>query len=184
MNPSCKLIILDRDGVINQDSDAFIKSPDEWIPLPGSLEAIARINHAGWTVAVASNQSGLARGLFDEDTLHAMHQKMHALLADLGGHVDYLVYCPHGPDDISTCRKPLPGMYQEIAAHFGCDLRGIPIIGDSLRDLQAAVAVSAQPILVRTGKGERTLAAGGIPEATPVFGDLAAAVEALLDGRI
>jgi D-glycero-D-manno-heptose 1,7-bisphosphate phosphatase len=138
-----KLVILDRDGVINQDSDAFIKSPDEWIPLPGSLEAIARLNHAGWTVAVASNQSGLSRGLFDEDTLHAMHQKMHTLLAALDGHVDYLVYCPHGPDDVSNCRKPLPGMYQEIATHFGCDLCGVPIVGDSLRDLEAAVAVHA-----------------------------------------
>jgi len=184
MSHGTKLVILDRDGVINQDSDAFIKSPDEWIPLTGSLEAIARLNHAGRTVAVASNQSGLARGLFDEDTLHAMHQKMHALLAAHGGRVDYLVYCPHGPNEESPCRKPLPGMYEEIAAHFGCSLHGVPVIGDSLRDLEAAVAVSAQPILVRTGKGERTLAAGGMPEATPVFTDLAAAVEALLDNRI
>jgi D-glycero-D-manno-heptose 1,7-bisphosphate phosphatase len=180
MTDCVKLVILDRDGVINQDSDEFIKSVDEWIPLPGSLEAIARLNHAGWTVAVASNQSGLSRGLFDEATLNAMHQKMHALLADVGGHVDYLVYCPHGPEDISTCRKPLPGMYEEIATHFGCNLTGVPIIGDSLRDLEAAVAVHAQPILVRTGKGKRTLAKGGLPKNTPVFDDLAEAVEALL----
>lgn len=175
-----KLIILDRDGVINQDSDDFIKSVDEWIPLPGSLEAMARLTQAGWTVAVASNQSGLARGLFSEATLHAMHQKMHDLLAALGGRVDNLVYCPHGPDEISTCRKPLPGMYEEIAAHFGCSLQGVPVVGDSLRDLQAAVAVHARPILVRTGKGERTLAAGALPEETTVYADLASAVESLL----
>jgi D-glycero-D-manno-heptose 1,7-bisphosphate phosphatase len=174
------LIILDRDGVINQDSDDFIKSVDEWIPLPGSLEAMARLTQAGWTVAVATNQSGLARGLYDEATLHAMHAKMRDLLAAHGGRVDYLVYCPHGPDEVSTCRKPLPGMYEEIAAHFGCSLHGVPVIGDSLRDLQAAVAVQARPILVRSGKGERTLAAGGIPQAPPVFDDLAAAVDALL----
>jgi len=180
MKPCSKLVILDRDGVINQDSDDFIKSVDEWIPLPGSLEAMARLTQAGWTVTVATNQSGLARGLYTEDALHAMHQKMHTLLAALGGRVDYLVYCPHGPDEISTCRKPQPGMYEEIAAHFGCSLQGVPVIGDSLRDLEAAIAVNARPILVRTGKGERTLAKGGIPDNTPVFDDLAAAVGALL----
>ena len=180
MNPCSKLIILDRDGVINQDSDDFIKSVDEWIPLPGSLEAMTRLTQAGWTVTVATNQSGLARGLYDEATLEAMHAKMRDLLAALGGRVDYLAYCPHGPNDESTCRKPLPGMYNDIAAHFGCTLNDVPVIGDSLRDLQAAVAVQARPILVRTGKGERTLAAGGLPEATPVFDDLAAAVNALL----
>jgi len=109
-----------------------------------------------------------------------MHQKMRDLLAAHGGRVDYLVYCPHEPNEASTCRKPLPGMYEEIAAHFACSLKSVPVIGDSLRDLQAAVTVDARPILVRTGKGERTLAAGGIPQATPVFDDLAAAVNALL----
>lgn len=180
MKPYRKLVILDRDGVINHDSDDFIKSVDEWIPLPGSLEAMARLTQAGWIVSVATNQSGLARGLYDEAALEAMHQKMRDLLAAHGGRVDYLAYCPHGPNEESTCRKPLPGMYEEIAAHFACSLNGVPVIGDSLRDLQAAVAVNAQPILVRTGKGERTLAAGGIPEATPVFDDLAAAVDHLL----
>jgi len=184
MKPCSKLVILDRDGVINHDSDDFIKSVDEWIPLPGSLEAMARLTQAGWTVTVATNQSGLARGLYDEAALEAMHQKMRDLLAAHGGRVDYLVYCPHGPNEESTCRKPLPGMYIEIAAHFACSLNGVPVIGDSLRDLEAAVAVSAQPILVRTGKGERTLTKGGLPENTPVFDDLAAAVEALLDNRI
>lgn len=180
MKPCSKLVILDRDGVINHDSDDFIKSVDEWIPLPGSLEAMTRLTQAGWTVTVATNQSGLARGLYDEATLEAMHAKMRDLLAALGGRVDYLAYCPHGPNDESTCRKPLPGMYNDIAAHFGCTLNDVPVIGDSLRDLQAAVAVQARPILVRTGKGEHTLAAGGLPEATPVFDDLAAAVNALL----
>jgi len=180
MKPCSKLVILDRDGVINHDSDDFIKSVDEWIPLPGSLEAMARLTQAGWTVTVATNQSGLARGLYDEAALEAMHQKMGDLLAAQGGRVDYLVYCPHGPNEESNCRKPLPGMYEEIAAHFACSLNGVPVIGDSLRDLQAAVAVNAQPILVRTGKGERSLAAGGIPEATLVFDDLSAAVDLLL----
>ncbi|MEW5838897.1 MAG: D-glycero-beta-D-manno-heptose 1,7-bisphosphate 7-phosphatase [Pseudomonadota bacterium] len=175
-----KLIILDRDGVINHDSDDFIKSVDEWIPLPGSLEAMARLTQAGWIVTVASNQSGLARGLFSEATLHAMHQKMHDLLAALGGRVDYLSYCPHGPDEPSACRKPMPGMYEEIAAHFGCSLQNVPVVGDSLRDLQAAVAVGARPMLVRSGKGERTLAAGALPEGTQVYADLASAVESLL----
>ncbi len=175
-----KLIILDRDGVINYDSDDFIKSVDEWIPLPGSLEAMARLTQAGWTVTVASNQSGLARGLFSEATLHAMHQKMRDLLAALGGRVDDLRYCPHGPDEISSCRKPLPGMYEEIAAHFGCSLQDVPVVGDSLRDLQAAVAVHARPILVRTGKGERTLAAGGVPKGVLLCNDLEHVVQTLL----
>ena len=182
MKPCSKLVILDRDGVINHDSDDFIKSVDEWIPLPGSLEAMARLTQAGWTVTVATNQSGLARGLYTEDTLHAMHQKMHTLLATLGGRVDYLVYCPHGPDEPSDCRKPQPGMYEAIAAHFGCSLNGTPVIGDSLRDLEAAIAVNARPMLVRTGKGERTLSKGGLPDNTPVFDDLAAAVDSLLHG--
>ena len=178
--PCRKLVILDRDGVINYDSDDFIKSVDEWIPLPGSLEAMALLTQAGWTVTVATNQSGIARGLYDEATLHAMHQKMRDMLAKLGGRLDYLAYCPHGPNEASTCRKPLPGMYIDIAAHFGCSLVGVPVIGDSLRDLQAAVAVDAQPILVRTGKGERTLVAGAFPAEWGVFDDLAAAVNALL----
>ncbi|MGK0673525.1 MAG: D-glycero-beta-D-manno-heptose 1,7-bisphosphate 7-phosphatase [Halothiobacillaceae bacterium] len=175
-----RLVILDRDGVVNEDSDDFIKSPDEWVPLPGSIEAIARLKQAGWTVGIATNQSGLARGLFDLATLHAMHDKLAGLLAEHGAMVDYIAFCPHGPDANCRCRKPLPGMYEEIAEHFGCSLLGVPVIGDSLRDLEAAVAVRARPILVRTGKGERTLAQGGLPEDTWVFDDLAQAVEALL----
>lgn len=171
-----KLIILDRDGVINEDSDAFIKSPEEWMPIPGSLEAIAQLNRVGFTVAVASNQSGLARGLFDQATLEAMHEKFNKLLAEKGGEVATIKYCPHAPDDGCDCRKPEPGLLHQIANELNSDLKAVPIIGDSLRDLQAAEAVGAQPVLVCTGKGEATLAAGNLPEGTHVYSDLAAAV--------
>jgi len=152
-----KLIILDRDGVINQDSDDFIKSPDEFIPLPGSLNAIAQLNKAGYTVAVATNQSGIARGYYSIDTLKKMHGKLANLLAKQGGHIDYITYCPHGPDENCTCRKPKPGMYLTIAQHFNTELTNVPVVGDSLRDLQAALAVDATPYLVKTGKGQKTL---------------------------
>ncbi|MEW5822869.1 MAG: D-glycero-beta-D-manno-heptose 1,7-bisphosphate 7-phosphatase [Pseudomonadota bacterium] len=175
-----RLVILDRDGVINQDSDAYIKSVDEWIPLPGAIDAIARLKHAGWTVAVATNQSGLARGYFDEATLHAMHDKLAALLAERNASLDYIAWCPHGPDTVCRCRKPEPGLYEEIAGHFGVTLAGVPVIGDSTRDLTAAVRVAATPLLVLTGKGERSLEAGGLPPGTRVYPDLAAAVDALL----
>ncbi len=174
-----KLIILDRDGVINRDSDDFIKSPDEWVPIPGSLAAIARLNRAGYTVAVATNQSGIARGYYDLETLEAMHEKFAQLLAEEGGRVELIEFCPHGPDDDCDCRKPLPGMYRRIAERFGVGLAGVPVVGDSLRDLQAAQAVDARPILVRTGKGERTLAKGVGLEGIPVFADLAAVAEML-----
>ena len=181
--PGIKLVILDRDGVINQDSDDFIKSVDEWVPLPGSIEAIVRLKQAGWTVAIATNQSGIARGLYDEASMHAMHDKLAQLLAEHGVAVDYIAFCPHEPGSDCRCRKPLPGMYEEIAAHFNCALNGVPVIGDSLRDLEAAIAVHACPILVRTGKGERTLAKGNLPFDAPVFDDLAGAVEGLLGKR-
>ncbi len=150
------LVILDRDGVINRDSDEFVKGADEWVPLPGSIETIANLSSAGYTIAVASNQSGLARGLFNEDALAAMHDKLRELVAAAGGCVDHIVVCPHGPDDNCDCRKPKPGMYLQIAAHFGVGLRGVPVIGDSLRDLEAAIAAGAQPLLVRTGNGTTT----------------------------
>lgn len=179
---SMKLIILDRDGVINKDSDAYIKSPDEFIPLPGSLEAIARLKQAGYTIAVATNQSGIARGYYDETTLAAMHEKLAHLLDEKGGGVDYIAYCPHGPDDNCTCRKPLPGLLYEIRDHFKTDLTDVPMIGDSLRDIQAARTVGGYPILVKTGKGENTLAKVS-DELTdvPVYSDLATAVDALLN---
>lgn len=175
-----KLIILDRDGVINQDSDTYIKSVDEFIPLPGSLEAIARLKQAGYTIAIATNQSGIARGYYDEATLAAMHDKLAHLLDEQGGEIDYIAYCPHGPNDDCDCRKPLPGLLTEIGSHFNVELADVPIIGDSLRDIQAARAVGAFPILVKTGKGERTLANTDHISDIPVYTDLAAAVDALL----
>jgi D-glycero-D-manno-heptose 1,7-bisphosphate phosphatase len=175
-----KLIILDRDGVINFDSDQFIKSPDEWKPIPGSLEAIARLTREGWRVVVATNQSGLARGLFEMATLNAIHAKMHKAVAQAGGRIDAVFYCPHGADMNCDCRKPKAGLFNEIATRYGSDLRGVPAIGDSLRDLLAAASVGARPLLVRTGKGEKTLAAGGLPADTPVFANLGEAVDHLL----
>ncbi len=175
-----RLVILDRDGVINQDSSEFVKSVDEWLPLAGSIEAIAELSTAGYTVAVASNQSGLARGLFDEESLLAMHQKLHDLVSAAGGRVDRIVVCPHGPDDNCDCRKPKPGLLLELGRHYGVSLEGVPVIGDSLRDLQAAAAVAARPILVRTGNGAMTAKQlppefGGVE----VFDDLAAAAAQL-----
>jgi len=174
-----KLLILDRDGVINQDSDAYIKSLDEWIPIPGSIEAIAQLSKAGWTVAVATNQSGIARGYYDLATLEAMHTRLRALVAEQGGEVGLIVHCPHGPDDGCDCRKPKPGMLRTIAAHYQLDLAGVWFVGDSKGDLEAALTVDAQPILVKTGKGERTLSKG-IPQGTLIFDDLAAIARELI----
>ena len=178
-----KLIILDRDGVINEDSDAYIKSVDEYIPIPGSLEAIARLNRADYTVVVATNQSGIARGLFDEGTLQQMHDKLKRLLAEAGGAIEKIYYCPHSPDEACDCRKPMPGMFEQILRDYPVDPASVPAIGDSLRDLQAAQQVGAQPILVKTGKGQKTLQQlTDTPELqqVPVFENLAAAVDALL----
>ncbi len=175
-----KLIILDRDGVINLDSDAFIKSPDEWKPIAGSLEAIAKLNHSGYRVVVCSNQSGIGRGLLDMAALNAINDKMYRALAQLGGRIDALFYCPHPAEANCACRKPKPGMFQDIAQRFNTDLAGVPSVGDSLRDLQASAAVSCQPILVLTGKGRKTQAAGGLPQTTQVYEDLAAAVRAII----
>ena len=171
-----KLVILDRDGVINQDSDQFIKNTTEWKPIPGSLEAIAKLNHAGYHVVVASNQSGIGRGLLDMGALNAINDKMYRVLAQVGGRIDALFYCPHAAEANCDCRKPKPGMFIDIAQRFNVDLAGVPSVGDSLRDLQAAATAGAQPILVLTGKGAKTKAAGGLPEGTPVFADLAEAV--------
>ena len=177
-----KLIILDRDGVINYDSDQYIKSPDEWRPIPGSLEAIARLHHAGFRVVVATNQSGLGRGLFDTTTLISIHEKLHKALTQVGGRIDAVFFCPHAADSDCECRKPKPGMFADIGQRFGVELTGVPCIGDSLRDLQAAEAIGAQPILVLTGKGEKTLREGNFPKNTVIFPDLAFAVTALLAG--
>jgi len=175
-----KLIILDRDGVINHDSDEFIKAPAEWIPIPGSLEAIARLNQAGYRVVVATNQSGVARGLFDVSTLNAIHQKLHAAAQQVGADVDAIFYCPHAADDNCDCRKPKPGMLYTIASRFNTSLKGVPNVGDSLRDLQAGYGVGCVPYLVMTGKGERTLEKGGLPPGTLIFPNLASVVDSLL----
>ena len=167
-----KLIILDRDGVINQDSDQFIKSPEEWKPIPGSLEAIARLNQWGWRVVVASNQSGVGRGLFGMDTLNAINDRMVKALAQVGGRLDAIFFCPHAADSTCDCRKPKPGLLLQIAERFNVDLDGVPVVGDSLRDLQAAVAAGARPYLVLTGKGEQTRESPDLPPDTLVYPDL------------
>lgn len=148
-----KLLILDRDGTINVDSDEYIKSPAEWSAIPGSLEAIARLNHAGWHVVVVTNQSGLGRGVFEVSDLNAIHSLMHHKLAEHGGRIDAVFYCPHTPDDACQCRKPQPGLLQAVAQRYGVALEGIPVVGDHLRDLVAATSVGCEPHLVLTGKG-------------------------------
>lgn len=175
-----KLVILDRDGVINQDSASFIKSPNEWIPIPGSLEAIALLNQSGYRVALATNQSGIARGVFDMATLNAIHDKMHRALALVGGRIDALFYCPHMADDHCNCRKPKPGMVLDIARRFSVELNEVYAVGDAKRDIEAFATAGCKPILVRTGKGEETLAQGGLPEKTLVCADLAEAVQHII----
>ncbi|KXW57963.1 D-glycero-beta-D-manno-heptose 1,7-bisphosphate 7-phosphatase [Ferrovum myxofaciens] len=174
------LIILDRDGVINADSDRFIKSPEEWHPIPGSLAAIARLNHAGYQVVIATNQSGIARGLFDLTTLNAIHQKMIDALAQQGGLIEAIFFCPHARESRCHCRKPAPGLFEEIGQRYNTSLQGVPAIGDSLRDLVAAERAGAQPILVLTGKGQKTLETGNLPPGTLIHENLQEAVRTLL----
>lgn len=169
-----KLVVLDRDGTINHDSDQYIKSPAEWKPIKGSLEAIARLTQSGHRVVVATNQSGIARGLFDMTTLNAIHDAMQRAVQQAGGRIDAIFFCPHAGDADCACRKPRPGMLLEIARRMNAPLEGVPVVGDALRDLQAAAAVGARPVLVLTGKGKQTRAAGGLPPGTEVFDDLAA----------
>jgi len=178
-----RLVVLDRDGVINEDSKAFVKSAEEWIPLPGSIDAVASLSRSGFTIAVASNQSGLARGLLDRRALRAMHRKLRRLVAARGGRVDRIVVCPHGPDDDCSCRKPRPGLLRRLARHYGIAMDDVPVIGDSLRDLEAAAAAGAQPILVRTGNGRKTEAQlhGELADVA-VYDDLAAAARSLIAG--
>ena len=181
-----KLVILDRDGTINADSDQFIKSPDEWQPLPGALEAIAKLNHAGWHAVIASNQSGLGRGLFDVASLNAMHAKMHKMLSAQGGRIDAVFYCPHSPDENCRCRKPNPGLFEQIADRFGVDLKGVPVVGDGLRDLQAGVAAGCEPHLVLTGKGAALKGQplpAEYPQGTRMHDDLAAFADWLISTR-
>jgi len=182
-----KLVILDRDGVINQDSDDYVKSAEEWIPLPGSIDAIARLNKAGFKVAVATNQSGLGRGYFNESDLAAMHAKLKRLVTEAGGDIASIQFCPHKPEDGCQCRKPRPGLLDAISNDLDIGLSGAPLVGDSLRDLQAAIARGCEPILVRTGKGRHT--EEKLCEAAPplkyakVFDDLAAVADFLIDNN-
>ena len=172
-----KLVILDRDGTINQDSDDFVKTPDEWIPLPGALEAIARLNHGGWHVVIAANQPGLGRGLFDVASLNAIHAKMHKLLAAQGGRIDAVFYCPHAPDEGCHCRKPEPGLFEQIGERYGIELKGVLVAGDGLRDVQAGAAAGCEPHLLLTGQGAQYRGRPlppAFPAGTRVHEDLAA----------
>lgn len=172
-------IILDRDGVINYDSDRYIKSLAEWIPIPRSIEAMAQLSRHGFKIAVLTNQSGIARGLFDVAALAAMHDSLRRRLAEAGGRLDYLDFCPHGPEEQCACRKPQTGLFERLVRETGANLNGTPAIGDSYRDLQAAAAMGCRPILVKTGKGRRTLEQ--YPDLPyPVFEDLYDAVQHLL----
>ncbi|MFM8464789.1 MAG: D-glycero-beta-D-manno-heptose 1,7-bisphosphate 7-phosphatase [Burkholderiaceae bacterium] len=175
-----KLVILDRDGVINFDSDEYIKSPAEWRPIPGSLEAIARLNQHGYQIAIATNQTAIARGLIDMRMLNSIHQKLHLSALAVGAHINAIFFCPHAADEFCDCRKPRPGMLTAIGKRFGINLRGVPMVGDALRDMHAAFEVGCSPYLVRTGKGEKTLQTGGLPPGTQVFSNLASVVEQLL----
>ena len=179
---TAKVVVLDRDGVVNRDSDEFIKSPAEWQPLPGSIEAIADLSRAGFLIALATNQSGLARGLFDIVALESIHEKFRELVKSHGGAVDGIFYCPHGPEDGCSCRKPATGLLRQIETRFACSLRDCWFIGDSLRDLQAARTHGCRPVLVRTGNGmktEKSLQNNGL-EGIEVHDDLRGAANALL----
>ncbi len=173
-----RLVILDRDGVINKESDAFIKSPEEWVPLPGSIDAIARLYKSGYKVVVASNQSGVGRNLFSLDTLAAIHGRMRREVEAAGGKIDSIFFCPHAPDAGCDCRKPKTGLMKQIMERYKVDLKDVPMIGDSGRDLAAARAVGARPILVKTGNGQKTLEHEH--DDVEVYDDLAAATAKLL----
>lgn len=180
-----ELIILDRDGVINEDSDEYIKSPEEWHAIPGSIQAIGRLNHAGYRVVIATNQSGVGRGLYDIDTLGKIHEKMCQQLEEAGATVEAIFYCPHTPEDECDCRKPKPGLFKDIESRLGKPLEGVYAVGDSLRDLQAAQSVSATPILVKTGKGMRTLQCDDeLLDRVLQFDDLYSFVDVLLSGEL
>ncbi len=175
-----KLVIMERDGVINEDVDDTVTSPAEWKPIPGSLAAIARLHRAGWRVVVATNQSGIARQRLDLDALSLIHDRMHRSVAEVGGLIDAVFFCPHAADEDCECRKPKPGLYLDIARRLRVDLKSVPVIGHSLDDLQAARAVGAHPILVKTGKGTETLNHPDLGSDVSVFRDLTSAVDALL----
>ena len=176
------LVILDRDGVINHDSDDYIKSVDEWVPIPGSIDAIANLSKAGYKIVVATNQSGLARGYFDEITLANIHSFMCSLVEQAGGNIDAVFYCPHGPDDGCSCRKPSPGMLNQIESEFNLSVEGAFFIGDTEKDIDVALTKKCRPILVRTGKGastEKHLSTQKQSQ-TRIVNDLASAVDFIL----
>ena len=180
-----KLIILDRDGTINEDRDDFVKTPDEWVPIPGALEAIARLNHAGWHTVVVTNQSGLGRGLFDMATLNAMHLKMNQALAKHGGRIDAVFFCPHTPEENCECRKPLPGLMLQVGERYGLHLKDVAVVGDSLRDLLAGAAAGCPTHLLRTGKAaqyseEQLAHVLAQAPGTQVHADLAAFADAFI----
>lgn len=178
---SGRLVILDRDGVINHESDAFVKSPSEWQAIDGSIEAIADLSNAGFTVAVATNQSGVGRKLIDMPALEAIHKKMRQAVTDAGGDLGRIVFCPHHPDDNCDCRKPNPGLFNKLARQYGVPLNGVPMVGDSERDIVAARAVSGRPILVLTGNGERTAATlTAKDEIVETYSDLQAVAQQLI----
>lgn len=177
-----RLAILDRDGVINEDSADYIKTPEQWVPIPGSLEAIARLCRAEYRVVIVTNQSGVGRGLYTLDMMNKINMRMFELINQKGGEIDAVLFCPHAPDAGCECRKPKPGMFHELARRLKVNLTGIPAVGDSARDLEAAVAAGASPVLVRTGNGARTVETirDGDNERlkqVPVFDDLAAFVD-------
>lgn len=176
-----KLVILDRDGVINVQLEKGVRSPEKWEPIPGSLEAIAKLNQAGYQIAVATNQSGIARGVLDLGTLFAIHRKMHESTVKAGGYIDTTVFCPHSDINQCDCRKPMPGMLYKISERLGVDLHGVYVVGDSLRDLQAAMAAGAKPILVKTGRGLETLESNKGLDHIPAYEDLAGFVDELLE---
>jgi len=175
-----KLIILDQTGVINQCSDTFIRTPEEWVPIPGSLEAIARLTHSGYRVVLATNQSSIGRGLIDMTTYNAINDKMYKAIHHVGGRIDAIFFCPHTYADKCACRKPATGLFDEIMQRYGVNLTNVAVVGDSLKDLQAAAAVGAIPVLVLTGHGQITQACQEIPANTQIFADLSAVADTLI----
>lgn len=175
-----KIIILDQNGVVNHNSPTFIKTPDEWQPIPDSLEAIARLTQSGYRVVIATNQSGIGRGLLDMSMFTAINDKMYKAVQQVGGHIDAIFFCPHTNVDKCACRKPETGLFEEIRQRYGVDLSTVPAIGDSLKDLQAAASAGAKPILVLTGNGKETQVSDQLPKDTLIFDNLATAVDALI----
>ena len=184
-----KLLILDRDGTLNRSRDDYVASADEWEPMPGALEAVARLNQGGWRVVLATNQSGIGRGLFDMDSLNAIHAKMHRKLAAAGAKVEAIFFCPHAPEDACTCRKPAPGLFEQVGVRFGLPLAGVPVAGNALRHVQAGAAAGCPTHLLLTGQSEHLrnhhgmapdTPIAGLPEGTLVHLDLAAFADWLI----